>query len=160
METAARARALEAVAALGRLSDAFRARREALAASVGLTEGQWGLLEEISRESFMPSMFARDRVCSAAAVSKTLRQLREKGLIAALSSAEDGRRRDYGLTAKGRRLLAVILAEREAAIEAIWVPLDPKDLEAFAAFGTALASRLETYRQRDRQRDRERDKGG
>jgi DNA-binding MarR family transcriptional regulator len=140
--------ALGAIAVLGRLSDAFRSRREALAASVGLTEGQWGLLEEISTERFMPSMFARDRVCSAAAVSKTLRQLREKGLIAALSSAEDARRRDYGLTAKGAGLLAELRAEREAAIAAIWESLAPKELAAFSAFGSELASRLEAYREK------------
>jgi DNA-binding MarR family transcriptional regulator len=140
--------ALEAIAVLGRLSDAFSSRREALAASVGLTEGQWGLLEEISTERFMPSMFARDRVCSAAAVSKTLRQLREKGLVKTGSSTEDGRRRDYELTAKGTGLLATLRAERGAAIEAIWESLDPRDLKAFAAFGTELASRLEAYREK------------
>jgi DNA-binding MarR family transcriptional regulator len=142
--------ALEAVAVLGRLSDAFRARREALAASVGLTEGQWELLEEISTEHFMPSMFARSRICSAAAVSKTLRQLREKGLARTLSSSEDARRRGYELTAKGSRLLATLRAEREAAIGAIWESLEPKDLSAFAAFGSDLASRLEAYQEKDK----------
>jgi DNA-binding MarR family transcriptional regulator len=152
MKTKGRGRrlALEAVAVLGRLSDAFRSRREALAASVGLTEGQWGLLEEISSESFMPSMFARSRVCSAAAVSKTLRQLREKGLAVTGLSAEDARRRDYELTAKGGELLATLRAEREAAIASIWESFDPKDLAAFAAFGNELASRLEAYREKVR----------
>jgi DNA-binding MarR family transcriptional regulator len=139
---------LKAVETLRRLSEAFRARREALAASVGLTEGQWGLLEEISTEHFMPSMFARSRSSSAAAVSKGLRQLKEKALVVAAHGADDDRRRDYELTAKGRKLLATLRAEREDAIKAIWAPLDAKDVTAFTAFGAQLASRLEDYREK------------
>lgn len=139
---------LKAVETLRRLSEAFRARREALAASVGLTEGQWGLLEEISTEHFMPSMFARSRSSSAAAVSKGLRQLKEKALVVAAHSADDDRRRDYELTTKGRKLLATLRAEREEAIKAIWAPLDAKDVAAFTAFGAQLASRLEDYREK------------
>jgi DNA-binding MarR family transcriptional regulator len=147
METkkAAAGPALEAIDALGRLTVAFEARRAALAAAVGLTEGQWGLLEEISTEHFMPSMFARDRSSSAAAVSKTLRQLKEKGLVVAGLSAADGRQRDYELTPKGRKVLAALRAERELAIKAVWEPLDREELAAFTAFGVALASRLEAY---------------
>jgi DNA-binding MarR family transcriptional regulator len=138
---------LEAIAVLRRLSEAFRARREALAASVGLTEGQWGLLEEVSTEHFMPSMFAKSRSSSAAAVSKGLRQLKEKGLVVAGLGEEDARQRDYELTAKGRRLLAALKAGREAAIEAIWERLDGREVAAFAAFGSELAARLEAYRE-------------
>jgi DNA-binding MarR family transcriptional regulator len=136
---------LRAIDSLRRLSEAFRARREALAASVGLTDGQWGLLEEISTEHFMPSMFAKSRSSSAAAVSKALRQLKEKRLVVAAPGAGDARQRDYELTAKGRKLLAALRAEREAAIEAIWMRLDGGEVEAFAAFGAELASRLEAY---------------
>jgi DNA-binding MarR family transcriptional regulator len=139
---------LGAVDVLRRLSEAFWSRRTALAASVGLTEGQWGLLEEISTEHFMPSMFARSRICSAAAVSKSLRQLKEKALVVAAHSADDGRQMDYELTPKGRKLLARLRAEREEAIEAIWAPLDGRDVAAFAAFGSELASRLEAYREK------------
>lgn len=136
---------LRAIAALGRLSEAFQERRRSLAASVGLTEGQWELLEEISTEHFMPSMFAKRRSSSAAAVSKALRQLKEKGLVTAALGAEDARQRDYELTAKGRRLLDELRAGREAAIEAIWRKLDAGKVEAFADFGEDLASRLEAY---------------
>jgi DNA-binding MarR family transcriptional regulator len=148
-KTTERTEILESIEVLARLSDAFRARREALAASVGLTEGQWGLLEEISTEHFMPSMFARSRSSSAAAVSKALRQLKERGLVVAALSEADGRQRDYELTAKARELLARLRAEREEAIAAIWAPLDPRDLAAFRAFGSRLASRLEAYSERE-----------
>jgi hypothetical protein len=89
-----------AIAGLRRVSDAFRKRREELALSVDLTEGQWGVMEEIATLHFMPSMFAKNRSSSAAAVSKTLRQLADKGLIRSSLSKADGRQRDYELTAK------------------------------------------------------------
>jgi DNA-binding MarR family transcriptional regulator len=134
-----------AIACLRRLTDAFTRRRQALAASVDLTEGQWGVLEEIATQHFMPSMFARHRASSAAAVSKTLRQLKGKGLVTVALSKNDGRQRDYVLTAKGARLLATLREERELAIEKIWATLPPAAIEAFVTFGNQLAGRLEHY---------------
>jgi DNA-binding MarR family transcriptional regulator len=135
----------EAIACLRRLSDAFRRRREALALSVGLSDGQWALLEEIATEHFMPSMFARTRDSSAAAVSKTLRQLLDKGFVSVSLSKTDGRQRAYVLTAKGKRVLETLRLEREQAIEKIWLPLDPAQVRSFVAFGTELSERLEQY---------------
>jgi DNA-binding MarR family transcriptional regulator len=139
------AEAHQAIACLGRLADAFRRRREQLAASVGLSDGQWGVLEEISREHFMPSMFAKTRESSAAAVSKTLRQLLDKDLVSVTLSKSDGRQRAYVLSAKGRRLLESLRQERELAIEKIWLTLDRDDIQGFAAFASELAIRLEQY---------------
>ena len=64
-----------ALAALQRLADAFAHRRAQLAQSAGLSEAQWRVLEQIAAEDFMPSLFARRRARSAAAVSKVIRQL-------------------------------------------------------------------------------------
>jgi len=135
----------EAIACLRRLTDAFRRRREQLALSVGLSDGQWGVLEEIAREHFMPSMFARTRDSSAAAVSKTLRQLLDKGLVSVSLSKDDGRQRAYVLTAKGKRVLDTLRDERELAIEKIWLALDPGQVQSFIAFGTQLSEHLEQY---------------
>lgn len=135
----------EAIECLGRLTDAFQRRREQLAASVGLSDGQWGVLEEISREHFMPSMFAKTRESSAAAVSKTLRQLLDKQLISVGLSKTDGRQRAYLLTAKGKRLLESLRQEREVAIEEIWLPLERQRIQDFASFAKDLISRLEQY---------------
>src|SRR5512139_1520177 len=106
----------QAIACLRRLADAFRRRREDLALSVGLSDGQWMLLEEIATLHFMPSMFARTRESSAAAVSKALRQLLDKGLVSVGLSKTDGRHRAYLLTAKGKRVLETLRQEREQAI--------------------------------------------
>lgn len=135
----------EAIACLGRLSDAFRRRREELAASVGLSDGQWGVLEEIAREHFMPSMFARTRESSPAAVSKTLRQLIDKELIHVGLSKSDGRQRAYLLSAKGKRVLERLRHERELAIDKIWLTLAREDVEHFATFANELSLRLERY---------------
>jgi DNA-binding MarR family transcriptional regulator len=134
-----------AIAQLTRLTDLFAQRREQLAEHVGLTASQWALLEEISTEHFMPSMFAKSEDRSRAAVSKVIRQLLDRGLIRVAISAADGRQREYALTADGRATLDKLRRERERAIEAIWLLLDPAQLEQFKAFSGDLIERIERY---------------
>jgi DNA-binding MarR family transcriptional regulator len=143
------AQAHAAIACLGRLTGAFGRRRQQLAESVGLSEGQWSVLEEIATQHFMPSMFAKTRASSPAAVSKTLRQLKGKGLTSVGLSPADGRQRAYLLTAKGKRVLDVLRKERELAIEEIWLPLDASQLQLFVTFGNQLCDRLERYDNQD-----------
>ena len=135
----------DAIARLQRLAELFDARRATLAQEAGLTEQQWEVLERIATAHFMPSMFARDRATSAAAVSRLIRQLIEKRLITASARADDGRQREYVLTAKGKRTLATVRDRRQAAIDAIWAPLDPQTLDAFVRAGDALIARIEAY---------------
>jgi DNA-binding MarR family transcriptional regulator len=137
--------ALDAVAVLGRLSAVFNERRRQLAESVGLTDQQWQALEEIQTEHFMPSLFARERKSSAAAVSKILRQLTDKGLITASVSGDDARKRDYVVTGSGKRALDTLRAERRRAVERVWLSFDAAELEAWRDFGARLADRLERY---------------
>lgn len=134
-----------AVACLGRLTELFRQRRQQLAASVGLTEQQWSVLDEIENEHFMPSMFARRRESSAAAVSKILRQLQDKELVVVSLSASDGRQRNYELSPLGKRALDRLRAQRQHAISEVWLELDAAELAAFTRFGTELTERLERY---------------
>ena len=144
--TQARKRALHgAIEGLQRLADLFAQRREQLAEQAGLTVPQWRLLQEIAREDFMPSLFARRRARTAAAVSKTLRQLIEADLISVAVSPDDGRQRVYTLTARGRRTLARMRASRAQAIEAVWGDLDSRELARFARFSESLGDRLEAY---------------
>lgn len=137
-----------AIAALQRLAEGFALRRRQLAGEVGLTEAQWRVLDEIAGEDFMPSMFARRRDCSPAAVSRSLRGLIEKGLVEASISADDGRQRDYRLTRAGRAALRRLGRERTRAIESVWREFDARDLEGFERFAHALAERLESYAER------------
>ena len=131
-----------AIECLQRLTSAFVERRQQLAQEVGLTEHQWGVLEEISSEHFMPSMFARQRESSAAAVSKTIRQLCDKGLVDVTLNKLDARQRDYQLSAKGQRVMQALRSARTLAIEQVWLKLDIDQIRQFTAFGNALSDAL------------------
>lgn len=137
-----------AIACLQRLAGAFTARREQLARAVGLTAQQWAVLEEISREHFMPSLFAEQQESTRGAVSKIIRQLIDKSLISVLVSKDDGRQRKYTLTGKGKRVMDELRAQREQAIDAIWLQLGRDQVLAFTHIGEDIATRLEGYLQR------------
>jgi DNA-binding MarR family transcriptional regulator len=137
----------EAVACLGRLTELFRQRRLELAASVGLTEQQWSVLDEIGQEDFMPSMFARRRDSSAAAVSKILRQLQDKELVVVSLSESDGRQRNYELSPLGQRTLERLRVQRQHAIAAVWLEFTADQVTTFTRFGKELIERLERYSQ-------------
>lgn len=142
-EDESRGAALKAIATLGRLVTVFAERRKQLAESVGLTDQQWQALEEVQTEHFMPSLFAHKRETSAAAVSKILRQLSDKGLIQAAVSAVDGRQRSYSVTAQGQTLLSTLRAERERAIREVWLQFELSDLHTWSGLGERLAEGLE-----------------
>lgn len=136
---------LEAIESLQRLAEAFAERRGQLARGAGLTEAQWRLLEQVEGGEFLPSLFARQRACTPAAVSRGLRQLLELNLVQAAIGAEDGRQRIYRLTAQGRRALAKLRRSRARAIETVWRPLGKQKLADFNRFARELADRLEAY---------------
>jgi DNA-binding MarR family transcriptional regulator len=134
-----------AIAALQRLSELFALRRQQLAADAGLTESQWRLLEEIADEAFMPSMFARRRDCTPAAISRGLRGLLERGWATAEIASPDARQRRYRLTPEGRRVLDRLRRARERAIAAVWHGFDTGALRGFVSFADELADHLEAY---------------
>ncbi len=134
-----------AIGELSRLTELMERRRQQLARSVDLTPQQWRLLEEIAQQDFMPSLFARSRDCTPAAVSRVLRRLLERGLVQVAIGSSDARRRDYTLTPAGRRVLDRLRTSRGEALQAIWSDFGAADLERFAAFGRELADRLEAY---------------
>ena len=142
-----------AIGSLGRLADLFQRRRAQLARGVGLTLQQWRVLEEVSTQHFLPSLFARERRCTAAAVSKTLRQLLGKRLIRAAISSNDGRQRRYELTAEGCRVVEQLRDDRRRAIRAIWSDLPGGELTRFARFAQELADRLERFADQPTRKD-------
>jgi len=135
----------DAIAALQRLTELFALRRRQLAAEAGLSESQWRLLEEVADESFMPSLFARRRDCTPAAVSRGLRALLDADLVRVAVSPDDGRLRVYRLTARGRRVLRRLREGRERAIAAVWERFDVEALTGFVRFADELADQLEAY---------------
>src|SRR6266850_5291325 len=135
----------EALAALQRLADAFAQRRAQLAQSAGLSEAQWRVLEQIAAEDFMPSLFARRRARSAAAVSKVIRQLLDQKLIAVEIAEGDARQRRYSLSGAGRAAMETVRRDRERALARIWADFEPAPLARFAAFASELAERMELH---------------
>ena len=131
-----------AIADLQRLAELFHQRRQQLAAGVGLTEHQWRVLEEISTEHFMPSMFARQRQSSRAAVSKTIRQLIDKGLVSVSLNSVDGRQRDYVLTGKAKRVMQRLRKNREQAIRQVWLSMPSSRIKAFSQIAKELNEKL------------------
>lgn len=142
----------EAIGALQRLAEAFQLRRAQLARDSGLSEAQYQVLEQIGSRAFMPSLFAKKRESSAAAVSKVLRTLQDARLVEAAIGDGDARRRSYRLTAEGARLLEGVEAGRRRAIDAVWSDLDASELQRFARFSERLAERLEAYARSQRER--------
>lgn len=130
---------------LQRLSDLLVERRQQLALRVALSEAQWRVLEEVSTEHFIPSLFAKSRESSAAAVSKVLRQLLDKNLVRVSVSDADGRQRNYELTAKGQKIMERLRNHRQRAIEAIWSGLPLEELARFNRFSDQLIERIERF---------------
>jgi DNA-binding MarR family transcriptional regulator len=148
---ASKPKAHEGIECVTRLTQLFQERREQLALRVGITVGQWSLLEEISTEHFMPSMFAETEATSRAAVSKVIRQLLDRNLIRVAISQLDGRQRDYALTAQGRATLDKLRVERQKAIDNIWLPLDAAALAGFIQFTHQLIERIERFAENDKE---------
>lgn len=142
------------IAHLQRLSDLLAERRRQLATRVGLSEAQWRVLEEIASEHFIPSLFAKSRESSPAAVSKVLRQLLDKSLVRVSVSDADGRQRNYELTAKGQRVMERLRQHRQRAIDAIWSELSAAELDTFNQFGSQLILRIERFAQQEAARTR------
>lgn len=140
----------QGIRSLQRVAELFQQRRAELAWAVGLTEHQWGVLEEISTEHFMPSMFARQRESSAAAVSKTLRQLSDKGLVETAVPSDDGRRRSYQLTDAGKRVMRELRKQRERAIDHVWSRLPERALQDFISVADELARRMDELLQKEK----------
>jgi DNA-binding MarR family transcriptional regulator len=113
-----------------------------------LSDAQLRVLEDIARDDFMPSLFARRRACTPAAVSRTLRQLQDAGLARSAIGETDGRLRAYSLTAEGRRTVERLRERRLAAVDVIWRDLPASELARFGKFSTELADRLDTYAER------------
>jgi DNA-binding MarR family transcriptional regulator len=144
-DDARQARIQQTISALQGLVEIFEDRREALARSVGLSPTQWQVLEQVGQDDFMPSLFARRRDVSAAAVSRTLRQLLDLRLVDVQISPRDARQRLYRVTEKGRKALDEVRAERERAIGAVWEGLSDADLTRFGNLARELTGRLRAY---------------
>ncbi len=113
------------------------------------------MLEVVQLEHFMPSLFAQEQDRSPAAVSKVLRQLTDKGLIAASVSELDARQRNYVVTHQGEAILRSLRKHREVAIEKVWLELSQEELGQFEVLGNKVAERLEAVAHQEKASDKE-----
>jgi DNA-binding MarR family transcriptional regulator len=139
---------LRAIEQVQQLAALFTKRRAQLAAQVGLTEAQWRLLEGITTEHFMPSMFAQEQDNTRGAVSKIIRQLLQKELVVASIASHDGRQRKYELTAKGKKSMDRLRELREEAIREIWSELPEDELKSFIRLNDLLIEKIRGYAER------------
>jgi len=122
------------------LAEIFERRRRCLRAT-RITIEQWRVLEEISTEHFIPSMFARSqRQARRRRYSKILRQLLDSGLVSAAigrdgpqeSELQADRERTSHAAGSARR-------RRQAAIEAVWTGFSRDELASFSTFASKLS---------------------
>jgi DNA-binding MarR family transcriptional regulator len=139
----------EAISWLQQLTELFQRRRYQLASAAGITEQQWLVLEKISADHFIPSLFAKERESSAAAVSKIIRQLVDKKLVDVTLSREDARQREYALTSEGEQLMKRLRDLREQAIDKIWMTLDSEALDQFCRFGSELTEAILRFERKE-----------
>lgn len=81
----------------------------------GLTDQQWRIVRALNEVAELEIVALGERCClHAASLSRILPKLEENGLITRRASRDDQRRVIVSLTAKGRRLFAVVAPQSEA----------------------------------------------
>lgn len=74
-------------------------------------------------------------------LSRMLRDLGRRGLVSGRRSADDARRRQLALTAKGKRVLAALERKADTAIASVLAPVPPaRQLEVMQAMGRIRAA--------------------
>ncbi|MFI5362336.1 MAG: MarR family winged helix-turn-helix transcriptional regulator [Elusimicrobiota bacterium] len=123
-------RAFNALITLSRAAESVATRTQAVIASAGLTEGQFGVLE---------ALYHLGPLCAAELAKKVLRSrgnltlvianLERGGLAARTTRAEDRRYRTVELTAKGRRLVKGLFPRHARLVAGTMGALAPAEQE-------------------------------
>ncbi|MFJ9030095.1 MarR family winged helix-turn-helix transcriptional regulator [Streptomyces sp. NPDC102274] len=132
------------MAVIGRLNRCSALLQQAADAPLGqegLTRPEFDILGTLRRtdRELTPGRIARETFASGAAVTKRLRQLEERGLIARRPDDRDRRVTHLSLTAEGRELLDRLLPEQLAYEAALLAGLGTRSQERLAgALGELL----------------------
>ncbi|WP_346772428.1 homoprotocatechuate degradation operon regulator HpaR [Chelativorans sp. AA-79] len=98
--------------ALLRSREKLMSRMRPLLASHNITEQQWRVLRAINEEQEVDATDVAQRSCiMAPSLTRILRHLEERGLIARRRDVNDGRRTMLSMTDKGVRLIAEVAPE-------------------------------------------------
>ena len=77
------------------------------------------------------------------------KQLLDKALLKVTISRQDGRQRQYSLTAKGQKVMHHLRGLREEAIAEIWSVLSEGELRAFTGVNDKLLENMRIYLERE-----------
>ena len=106
-------------------------RYEAALRPLGLKAGQFTILAALCRERPVPvSALARDLGMDRTTLTKDLRPLERRGLVASVADASDARIRGLELTAAGRKLLTEAEPLWQAAQDATLARLGGRDWQS------------------------------
>jgi DNA-binding MarR family transcriptional regulator len=98
----------------------------------GLTSHQWKVLSVLHRFAPMPAFeIAKWVTLDKAAISRAVRQLRDKGLASRKLQDSDARTVDIMLTTKGARLYERMTADTAELQKRLFADADPDDTERF-----------------------------
>ena len=127
--------------ALLRARETVMGRFRPILAAHGLTEQQWRVLRALdNREAAMSvGELADATFLLGPSLSRMLTSLDERDVIERSTGADDARRADISLTARGRGLVAEVAPDSEAAYREIEAQISADDLDALFALLSKVA---------------------
>nr|WSW65337.1 MarR family transcriptional regulator [Streptomyces sp. NBC_00995] len=136
---------MELIGRINRCSALLQQAEDAPLRGAGLTRAEFDLLGAVRRtdRELTPGELARETFSSGAAVTKRLRALQERGLIARRSDARDRRVAHVRLTDEGRELVDGLLPRQLAYERAVLSGLDARARDRLSAQLSELLVQLE-----------------
>ncbi|MFI6892815.1 MarR family winged helix-turn-helix transcriptional regulator [Streptomyces sp. NPDC050256] len=136
---------MELIGRINRCSALLQQAEDAPLRGAGLTRAEFDLLGAVRRtdRELTPGELARETFSSGAAVTKRLRVLQERGLIARRSDDRDRRVAHVGLTDEGRELVDGLLPQQLAYERAVLSGLDAESRDRLSAQLSELLVQLE-----------------
>ena len=117
-----------------RLANVFRAAFERSMAPLGVTPPQWGILISLYNEDAgTPAELAKFMAIDGSAVTRTLDQLEEKGMLARVPDRQDRRSIKIELTARGRELAPKLATRAEEVSNQFFSGIPPAEVAQFKA---------------------------
>jgi DNA-binding MarR family transcriptional regulator len=136
---------MEVIGRINRCAALLQQAEDAPLRRVGLTRPEFDVLGTLRRtgHELTPGELARETFSSGAAVTKRLKHLTERGLVARRADTRDRRVTHVGLTPAGRDLVDTLLPTQLAYEAALLSPVPAADRAALAHLLSTLLTRLE-----------------
>ena len=139
----------EVLLALFRLHGQVLHAADVMSADAGLTGARWQVLKVIARRPMTVSQIARRIGLQRQSVQRTADSLREQGLAEVLPNVDHLRAGLLGLSAEGRRTLAVLQERQQSWLGRCLRGATRAELDAVSASLSSLADRVERATERE-----------